>query len=163
MLHGQPAIVTVPHVRVDAKPEFLDVERERFVLISHVQTDHSDTLAHRLSFRSVAVIPAAKRRRFSETAILRSGRRAALRKQAGTRLSSRPVTLARARIAPGVSPVMSCKVRPNVPRLPHPVRKAMSVTGRSVSRRSAMARSMRRASRYRCGGMPKACLNDRAK
>ena len=35
--------------------------------------------------------------------------------------------------------------------------------GRSVSRSSAVARSMRRVSRYRCGGTPKASLNERAK
>src|SRR5258707_8819875 len=35
--------------------------------------------------------------------------------------------------------------------------------GRSVSRSSAVARSIRRVSRYRCGGTPKASLNDRAK
>jgi hypothetical protein len=51
---------------------------------------------------------------------------------------------------------MSRKVRPNVPRLLQPVWKAISVMGRSVSRSSAVARSMRRVSRYRCGGTPKA-------
>ena len=70
---------------------------------------------------------------------------------------------ARARIALGLSPVTSRKVRPNVPKLSQPVSKAMSVMGKSVSRSSAVARSMRRVSRYRCGGTPKACLNDRAK
>jgi hypothetical protein len=69
----------------------------------------------------------------------------------------------RARIALGFSPVTSRKVRPNVPRLPQPVTKAISVIDRSVSRSSAVARSMRRVSKYRCGGTPKACLNDRAK
>ena len=58
---------------------------------------------------------------------------------------------------------MSRKVRPNVPKLSQPVSKAISVMDTSVSRSSAVARSMRRVSRYRCGGTPKACLNDRAK
>ena len=31
VLHREPAIVTIAHIRVDAKPELLDVERERFV------------------------------------------------------------------------------------------------------------------------------------
>jgi hypothetical protein len=42
---------------------------------------------------------------------------------------------------------MSRKVRPKVPRLAQPVSKAMSVMGRSVSRSSVIARSMRRVSR----------------
>src|SRR5580658_2079073 len=83
--------------------------------------------------------------------------------QAGTQPSSRAVAHWRARIAPGLSPVTSRTVRPNVPRLAQPVWKAMSVMDRSVSRSGAVARSIRRVSRYRCGGMPKACLNDRAK
>ena len=37
--------------------------------------------------------------------------------------------------------------RPNVPRLCQPVSKAISVIGRSVSRSSAVARSIRRVSR----------------
>jgi hypothetical protein len=54
---------------------------------------------------------------------------------------------ARVRRVPGFSPVMSRNVRPNVPRLDHPVWNAMSVMGRSVSRSNAVARSMRRVSR----------------
>src|SRR5688572_16420224 len=45
VLHGQPAIVTAPHVRVDAEPQFFHVKRERFVLIAHVQSDYFDALA----------------------------------------------------------------------------------------------------------------------
>src|SRR5438876_8933381 len=141
VLHREPTIVTIAHIRVNAKPELLDGERERFVLISHVQTDHFDTLAHRTSFCSDPFISPASRRRFSETAIVRSGRCAALRTQAGTRPSSCAVALARARFAPGLSPVTSRKVRPNVPRLSQPVWKAISVMDRSVSRSSAVARS----------------------
>jgi hypothetical protein len=94
---------------------------------------------------------------------VRSGRCAALKKHAGTRSSARAAALARVRTAPGLSPVTSRNVRPNVPRLSQPVRKAISVIESSVSRSSAVARSMRRVSKYRCGGTPKACLNDRAK
>jgi hypothetical protein len=32
MLHGEPAILTVPHIRVNTEPELLEVEREGFVL-----------------------------------------------------------------------------------------------------------------------------------
>ena len=46
-----------------------------------------------------------------------------------------------------VSPVMSRKVRVNVPRLDQPVSKAISVMESSVSRSSAVAFSMRRVSR----------------
>jgi hypothetical protein len=50
--------------------------------------------------------------------------------------------------------VTSRNVRPNVPRLDQPVSNAISVMGRSVSRSMAVARSIRRVSRYRCGGTP---------
>jgi len=66
---------------------------------------------------------------------------------AGTRPSSFAAALARSRIALGLSPVMSLKVRPNVPRLVQPVWNAMSVTGMSVSRNNAVARSTRLVSR----------------
>src|SRR5712672_3895060 len=36
MLYREPAIVAVPHIRVDAKSELPDVERQCLVLISHV-------------------------------------------------------------------------------------------------------------------------------
>ncbi len=81
----------------------------------------------------------------------------------GTRPRSRAAARARWRIVRGLSPVMSRNVRPKVPRLFQPVPNAMSVTGRSVSRSSAVARSMRRVSKYRCGGRPNACLNECAK
>lgn len=67
--------------------------------------------------------------------------------QAGTRSSPRAEAAARVRTALGLSPVMSRNVRPKVPRLCQPVWKAMSVMGWSVSRSSAVARSMRRVSR----------------
>src|SRR5215471_5157498 len=66
-------------------------------------------------------------------------------------------------MAPGLSPVTSRNVRPKVPRLSQPVFNAISVTARSVSRSNAVARSMRRVRRYRCGGTPNARLNDLAK
>ena len=66
---------------------------------------------------------------------------------AGTRPSSLACARARARIVLGLSPVTSRNVRPNVPRLSHPVTKAISVIDSSVSRSSAVARSMRRVSR----------------
>jgi hypothetical protein len=50
-------------------------------------------------------------------------------------------------MALGLSPVMSRNVRPNVPRLSQPVKKAISVMDRSVSRSRAVARSMRRVRR----------------
>src|SRR3546814_4013235 len=56
----------------------------------------------------------ASRRRFSETAMVRSGRWAALRKQPGTCSSACVAARCRARSWRGVSPVMSRKVRPNV-------------------------------------------------
>src|SRR5262245_17138483 len=106
MLHGQPAIVTIPYVRVNAESELLDIERERLVLISHVQTDDFDTLAHLgPSVGSGPFIPPVSWRRFSETAIVRSGRCAALTMHAGTRPSSCAAALARSRMAPGLSPV----------------------------------------------------------
>ena len=97
--------------------------------------------------RTGVIVPPASCRRFSETAIVRSGRWAALTKQAGTRSSSCGAACSRARSSPGLSPVTSRNVRPNVPRLFQPVWNAMSVMGRSVSRSSAVARSIRRVSR----------------
>ena len=113
-------------------------------------------------FRS-AFLPRVIRRRFSETAIVRLGRCAALRTQWGTLPRSEAAARARSRIAPGLSPVISRNIRPKVPRLAQPVWKAIWVIGKWVSRSSAVARSIRRVSRYRCGGTPKASLNDRAK
>src|SRR3546814_1827433 len=70
-------------------------------------------------------VSAASRRRFSETAMVRSGRWAALRKQPGTCSSACVAACSRARSSRGLSPVMSRKVRPNVPRLFQPVCSAM--------------------------------------
>jgi len=78
---------------------------------------------------------------------VRSGRCAALKTHAGTRPSSFASARARERTVPGLSPVTSRKVRPNVPRLSQPVTNAISVIESSVSRSSAVARSMRRVSR----------------
>src|SRR6185503_12113376 len=154
VLDRQPAVVTVSGIRVNAEPDLVDVERQRFLLITHVNADHFDTLialAHVTSLgtsvSSESFVPSSSRRRFSETAIFRSGRWAAATKQAGTRPRSWPAARSRARIAPGLSPVTSRNVRPKVPRLPHPVWNAISVIESSVSRSIAVARSMRRVSK----------------
>src|SRR5260221_9580021 len=120
MLYREPAVVAVPRIGVNAESEFLDIELDGFVLIANVHTDHLDTLAHGTSVSSAPSIPPVSCRRFSETAILRSGRRAALTKQAGTRSSSCGATFSRARSSPGLSPVTSRNVRPNVPKLFQP-------------------------------------------
>src|SRR6185437_1197051 len=78
MLDGQPAIVTVAGIRVNLKPELFDIELQRFVLIANVNTGYLDTLAHGTSASSDALISPPSSRRFSETAILRSGLCAAL-------------------------------------------------------------------------------------
>ena len=53
----------------------------------------------------------------------------------------------RRRYADGDSPTMSWNVRLNDPRLVKPTSRQISVTGRSVSRSSAIARSSRRRCR----------------
>src|SRR5207244_11934415 len=85
VLHREPAVVAVPHVGVDAEPELLDIECERLILISNIQTDHFDALAHRTSISSVSFVSPSSCRRFSETAIVRPGRWAARRKHSSTR------------------------------------------------------------------------------
>src|SRR6476646_11609016 len=111
---------------MDAKSEFFDVELQGFVLIANVQSDYCDALAHMTSVCSDRILSPASCFRFSETAIVRSGRWAALRKQPGTRSRSCLVAFSRARSSLGLSPVMSRNVRPNVPRLFHPVSNAIS-------------------------------------
>jgi len=44
MLHREPAVVAIANVRVYAEPELIDIERERFLLVTHVQPNHSHTL-----------------------------------------------------------------------------------------------------------------------
>jgi hypothetical protein len=66
---------------------------------------------------------------------------------AGTDSSDFAAARARVRMVRGLCPVMSRNVRPNVPRLCQPVWKAISMMAISVSRSSAIARSMRRVSR----------------
>ncbi|MNV56048.1 hypothetical protein D3C71_1483160 [compost metagenome] len=88
MLDGQPAVVAIAHIRVNAKAQFFDVERQRFVLIVHVQADNIDSFVHDSSLVDSRNVAAAARRRFSKTALSRSGRCAALTTQAGTRASS---------------------------------------------------------------------------
>src|SRR4051812_36174552 len=74
MLYRQPTIVAVSNVGVDEKPQLFDVKRKRFVLITHIQTDHIDALSHITSLDWSCSVPGACIRRFSETAIFRFGR-----------------------------------------------------------------------------------------
>src|SRR4051812_35018756 len=135
MLHRQPAIVAIALIRVDAESKRIDIEAERLVLIADVDTGDSDTRAHGTSFSLDPVpLPPNFRRRFSKTAILRFGRCAARTKQCGTFVSACCAAFSRARSSPGLSPVMSRKMRPKVPMLFQPVSNAISVTGMSVSR-----------------------------
>jgi hypothetical protein len=46
MLHGQPPVIAILHVRVDAESQLFDVKLERFLLIVHIQTNDSNTLTH---------------------------------------------------------------------------------------------------------------------
>src|SRR5262245_41691552 len=148
MLHREPAIVPVARVGVDLEAQLAHVEVERLVLIVHIKTDYSDTFGHfGTSFSSGSVLSPASRRRFSETAILRSGLQAALTKQCGTWSSRWALACSRVRSSLGLSPVTSRNTRPKVPRLFQPVWNAISMMGASVSRSSALARSMRRVSR----------------
>ncbi len=87
MLDREPAVGTVAHVRVDTESELVDVERERFVLVIDVQAHYIYTLVHGISLVDGQNVSLAMRRRFSKTAMLRSGRCAAFRTQAGTRSS----------------------------------------------------------------------------
>src|SRR5262249_42873516 len=103
MLHREPAIVAVAHVRVHAEAELVHVERQGLVLIPDVEAYHVDTLSHwDLLFRGDPLYIAGLRRRFSETAIVRLGRRPAATKHAGARPGRSPRRAAR-RIAPGLS------------------------------------------------------------
>src|SRR5262249_26357241 len=73
-LHREPAIVPVVGVGVDLEAQLAHVKVERLVLVVHIETDNSDTFVHlETSVSSVSVLSPASRRRFSETAILRSG------------------------------------------------------------------------------------------
>src|SRR5690606_41634286 len=94
VLHGQPPVVAVACVGVDAESELADVEVEGFVLVAHVQADDQagdcdvgcqGAVVHGASFvLGAPTVSPDSRRRFSETAMLRSGRWAALRKHPGT-------------------------------------------------------------------------------
>src|SRR3546814_5686962 len=131
MLHGQPAVVAVACVGVDAEAELADVEVVGFVLVADVQADDQAgdgdvvcqrAVVHGSSFvLGAPPVSPASRRRFSETAMVRSGRWAALRKQPGTWSSACVAARCRARSWRGHSPVMSRKVSPNAPRLFQPV------------------------------------------
>src|SRR5262245_30335175 len=74
MLHREPAIVPVARVGVDLEAQLAHIEVERLVLVVHIKTNYSDTYGHLgTSVFSASVLSQASRRRFSETAILRSG------------------------------------------------------------------------------------------
>src|SRR6185369_9106991 len=108
MLHREPAVVAVLRVGVDAEPQLLDIELKGFVLIANVHTDYPDTLAHgTFSVASAPLISPASCRRFSETAIVRPGRWAALTKQAGARSRSCDAACSRDRSSLGLWPVTS--------------------------------------------------------
>src|SRR5207237_4322553 len=130
----QPAIVAVLHVGVDLEAQLLDVEGARFLLVAHVEADHLHALVtawaatrtgcrrrcrrrfHGTSLSCAPSISSPSCLRFSETAIVRSGRRAALRKQAGSRSSAWAEASSCSRTAAGVLPVVTRNVRPKVPR-----------------------------------------------
>jgi len=84
MLNRQPAIIAVSSIRVNTEAELLDIEIECLILISHVQPDNPDTPAHRTSSSFAVLLTGISRCRFSETAILRSGRCAAIKWHGGT-------------------------------------------------------------------------------
>src|SRR3546814_12175127 len=83
MLHGQPAVVAVACVGVDAEAELADVEVVGFVLVADVQADDQAgdgdvvcqrAVVHGSSFvLGAPTVSPASRRRFSETAMVRSG------------------------------------------------------------------------------------------
>ncbi|KMQ80903.1 Histidine utilization repressor [Candidatus Burkholderia pumila] len=49
MLHRQPSIRAVAHIRMHGEAELADVKRQRFVLIVHIHADHIDSLIHETS------------------------------------------------------------------------------------------------------------------
>ncbi len=153
VLHREPAVVAVPRIGVDAEAELLDIELERLVLIADIQTGHRHPGSRHpalmappgTSVSSALSISSASCRRFSETAIVRFGPVGGAEEAGAAPARARcGRLLAGAGASPGLSPVTSRKVRPKVPRLFQPVWNAISVIGRSVSRSSAVARSMRR-------------------
>src|SRR5690606_19867279 len=89
MLHGQPAVVAVAGVGVHAEAELADVEIVGFILVAHVEADDEagngnvggeGAVVHgSCSVLGAPKVSPASRRRFSETAMVRSGRAAALR------------------------------------------------------------------------------------
>src|SRR5579875_1626880 len=91
-----------------------------------------------------------------------AGRSQVIAQHAGTR-SLAPSPANRLRYTDGGSPMISRKVRLNVPRLAKPTSKQISVTGRWVSRSSSIARSTRGRCRYLCGVSPKVARNWRLK
>ena len=75
MLHREPTEVAVSRIGMDAEAQLFDIELEGFVLIANVQPDYSDTLTHNNSgLLGAPFLPACSRRRFSETAVVMSGR-----------------------------------------------------------------------------------------
>ncbi|MNR39512.1 hypothetical protein D3C85_1577270 [compost metagenome] len=120
MLDREPTVGPIAHVRVYAKSKLLNVERERLVLILDVYACDIDTFVHDSSLVDARTVSLAWRRRFSKTAVPRSGRCAAFSTQAGMPPWGMSLR-ASLRMAPGLWPVMSRKMRPKVPRLSQPV------------------------------------------
>src|SRR5690606_20344165 len=116
------SVLAVAHVGMDLEPQLFRVERQRFVLVAHVQHDYLDTLCHGTYVGWRPFVATACSRRFSETAVPNPGRGAARTAHSGA--CARPCGAGRSRVrsAPGLSPVMSWNMRPKVPRLFQPVR-----------------------------------------
>ncbi|MNV76406.1 hypothetical protein D3C71_1697550 [compost metagenome] len=86
VLHREPPVGTVAHVGVHPKSQFADIKGQRLILVIHIQAHHSNATPARTLVRhhcSLVVdgwfVPFAAVRRFSETAVVRSGRCAAFR------------------------------------------------------------------------------------
>ncbi len=81
--------MAVAHIGMHTETQLVDIERQCSVLVVHIQPDYVDPLAHHRSLLLVGdgFVPSASWRRFSETAVTRSGRCAAFSTQAGTRSS----------------------------------------------------------------------------
>src|SRR4029079_17476272 len=76
---GQPAIGAAARGGVERESELVDVEAQRLVLVVNVDSGDLNLGAHGTSdCCSASPLSPASRRRFSETAIVRSGRCAAL-------------------------------------------------------------------------------------
>ena len=148
VLHRQPAIVAVPRVGVDAEPELFDIELEAL----RPDRGHTDRRHRHPGSWDLRCFGALLSRRLPPPLLRNCDREVGPVGGADEAGRHRPrgscgAACSRARSSPGLSPVTSRNVRPKVPRLFQPVWNAISVIGRSVSRSSAVARSIRRVSR----------------